>query len=233
MSTNPKDVDWDYIYERNRKIWLGLEDPEEPVEDETNEVKKFSETMKGMPFLPKNLGAPKNVIPQWYAKRYKDIFFKSNDCFFTWNDGGKAHEMYHTSVFKCPVTGELFGSGKFGDNKDLYQERKESGENATDVDCDDEKVTIVWHRKKKDSEHAAAARALDCLSFREGEGVLSMCYGLCDEVPYLEGDETKFVLPSSVPSEFYDWLEKDPTLNEIEMCDEGNHSEMTEKVLDE
>lgn len=59
--------------------------------------------------------------------------------------------------------------------------------------------------KKKDAEHAAAARALDCLSYREGGG--SKSYGLCEEDPYMEDDECKFKVPSSVPSEFHDWLE--------------------------
>ena len=57
MSTNPKEVDWDYIYERNRKIWLGLEDPEESVEGgdtNANEVETFSDERKGMPFNDAN-----------------------------------------------------------------------------------------------------------------------------------------------------------------------------------
>ena len=63
--------------------------------------------------------------------------------------------------------------------------------------------------KKKDAEHAAAARALDCLSFREGNGIKTMCFGLCKEDPYLlDDEESKFVIPSSTPAEFFDWLEK-------------------------
>jgi len=46
-------------------------------------------------------------------------------------------------------------------------------------------VVVIWYRKKMQAEHAAAARALDCLSFREGGGVkASMSYGICREDPY-------------------------------------------------
>mmetsp|Transcript_10769 Transcript_10769/g.13616 ORF Transcript_10769/g.13616 Transcript_10769/m.13616 type:complete len:299 (+) Transcript_10769:59-955(+) len=284
MSTNPDEVDWDYVYERNRRIWLGLDSaPEEGkisdhdhdhddtimeqenanytkhtnkrIDNDLEEVGKAeqsSNTLKGMPFLPKNLGTPKNVIPQWYERHHKGFAFRSNDCFFSWNDNGKAHEMYWTSIFKCPVTGELFGSGQFGDDRSSYQIRRElingvanenddgkvDGKNEVEdvKDVEEElegeqkvdecnsgvgkKVAIVWHRKKKDAEHAAAARALDCLSFRDGGGVSSMCYGLCREDPYLdeqgEMDDDdddgntevvkKFAIPSSVPPTVFDWL---------------------------
>ncbi len=266
MSTNPDEVDWDYIYERNRRIWLGLDNPDNvaPQESKTSDHDttidkenenytmctnttniendldnneksiKASSTLKDMPFLPKNLGTPKNVIPQWYERHHKGFAFRSNDCFFSWNDNGKAHEMYWTSIFKCPVTGELFGSGQFGDDKSSYQVRRERIKGDGVVEEEEEKqnvgefgigigkkVDIVWHRKKKDAEHAAAARALDCLSFREGGGISSMCYGLCEEDPYLdELEETdgkdddddgdaelikKFVVPSSAPPTVVDW----------------------------
>ena len=161
MSTDPNEVDWDSIYERNRRIWFGLDgggdvddnsaydddynidNPKMPADGEDENKKKNS--LKNIPFLPKNLGTPKNVIPHWYERRHKGYYFKSNECFFSWNDGGKPHEMFHTSIFKCPVTGELFGSGQFGDNKSLYRVRKESINAA--CDNDDEKVAIVWHRE--------------------------------------------------------------------------------------
>lgn len=275
MRKDPKKVDWDDVYERNRRIWLGLDNPDNstPQKSKTSDrdtaVQKENEnynmhttndiendldnsdkpeepinTLKGIPFLPKNLGTPKNVIPQWYDRHHKGFAFRSSDCFFSWNDNGKAHEMHWTSIFKCPVTGELFGSGKFGDDKSSYKVRRERKNGDGDIvedgqekvsefgGCAGKKVAIVWHRKKKDAEHAAAARALDCLSFRDGGGVLSMCYGLCEEDPYLDepeemdddddndnddcdnedGDDSdrkvvkKFHIPSSVPPTFFDWL---------------------------
>lgn len=149
MSTNPDQVDWDYVYERNRRIWLGLDDAEVCSDDDENEhirEAKKENSMKNVPFLPKNLGTPKNVIPHWYERRNKGYHFKSNDCFFTWNDNGKPHEMRHTCIFKCPLTGELFGCGQFGD-KSSYQVKKESTNGVSDNDEEDNKVAIVWHRK--------------------------------------------------------------------------------------
>lgn len=53
--------------------------------------------------------------------------------------------------------------------------------------------------KKQHAQHAAAARALDCLSFREGKGVDTMAYGLCKEEPYLSKEDAP-PLPSSTPT---------------------------------
>ena len=84
--------------------------------------------------------------------------------------------------------------------------------------------------RKKDAEHAAAARALDCLSYREGSGIMSMSYGLCEEDPYLEDAETKFVIPSSAPPEFFDWLEISPQETKpIAMNIDKNEDEVTDK----
>ena len=177
MSSDPNEVDWDSIYERNRRIWFGLDggesddhdddddsstndddynidNPEMPAEGEDMKKKKKKKKKKkhnnknslsNTPFLPKNLGSPKNVIPHWYERRNKGLYFKSNECFFSWNDGGKPHEMFHTSIFKCPVTQELFGSGQFGEDKSLYKVREETIKDK--CDDDNKKVTIVWHRE--------------------------------------------------------------------------------------
>ena len=63
------------------------------------------------------------------------------------------------------------------------------------------------------------------MSYREGEG--SKSYGLCKEAPYLEEDEYKFRVPSSVPSNFYDWLDneipqKEAKPIEMEVDEEGD-----------
>jgi len=144
MATLQDNTDWNKIYEKNRRIWLGLDEIRE-TEAKKDEEESKSNFLVDIPFLPKNLGTPKNVIPHWYERHHKGIYFKSNECFFTWNDGGKAHEMRHTSVFKCPVTGELFGSGQFGDKK-LYQVQNENI-NGCEEDIDDDKAPLVWHRK--------------------------------------------------------------------------------------
>ena len=61
----------------------------------------------------------------------------------------------------------------------------------------------TWPRplvdKKQHAQHAAAARALDCLSYREGKGVRTMAYGLCDDEPYMSKEDAS-PLPSCAPT---------------------------------
>lgn len=143
--------DFEAIYERNRRIWYGLDNPEE-IQEEKVHKEVLENIFKGIPFLPQNLGCPKNVIPYYYEKHHRDVSFSANDCFFSWNDGAKAHAMYHTAVFKCPVSGELFGCGQFGD-KSLYQVRKDSlnepkcDDNGIGDDVNYEEPTVIWYRK--------------------------------------------------------------------------------------
>ena len=73
------------------------------------------------PFLPSCLDSPKNALTMWYGQRYKNFLqFKTNECFTTWDDGGKPHEVKFTSIFTCPVSGEHFISGKYGKERDVY-----------------------------------------------------------------------------------------------------------------
>jgi hypothetical protein len=219
---NKQQIDWDAVYEKNRRLWLGLDEDgcaklvdnkrarartsrrrsteEEPCEAITNndvdvdgnngndngndnDNDNDGLTLKDRPFYPKNLGTPKNVIPEWYGKKHKDerVEFKSNDCFYTYSDHAKPHEMHHTSIFKCPITGELFGCGQFGDSK-LYKVKKEYGqdeidvheihdsdidnENANDNENDENKVSIVWYRKCEYDTYTKCNIHFICLSMR-------------------------------------------------------------------
>ncbi len=66
------------------------------------------------------------------------------------------------------------------------------------------RIQVVWHRQKNHAEHAAAARALDCYSFREGGGLKHMSYNLCTEDPYLaNADQLKMKLPVSAPESLF------------------------------
>jgi len=155
------------------------------------------------PFIPKSIGVPKNALSWWYGKRHKDISFTTNHQFTTWHDEGLAHELHFTSVFQCPVTGELFSSGRWG-HESTY---KVVEENVETMEEDEEKVdmmgkrqtSVIWYCKKSLAEHAAAARALDCLSFREGNGVPSMSFCICIEKPYMMACEAP-PISSSAPS---------------------------------
>lgn len=108
------------------------------IQDENGQKKEFT-------IHSKSLSNPKNVLQQWYQMHYKDLSYVTKDFYFTWNDGGLPHEMYHTAVFKCPVTGEVFSCGQFGD-KSLYRLKQESVK-GLEYFSDDEKVTVVWYRK--------------------------------------------------------------------------------------
>lgn len=88
------------------------------------------------PFLPSCLDSPKNALTMWYGQRYKNYLqFKTNECFTTWDDGGKPHEVKFTSIFTCPVSGEHFASGKYGKERDMY------------IVLNDEKahINVVWY----------------------------------------------------------------------------------------
>ncbi|KAL7574522.1 hypothetical protein ACA910_015878 [Epithemia clementina (nom. ined.)] len=71
--------------------------------------------------------------------------------YLTWPKIGQGdHNPRFTSLFVHPVSKEAFSSGRFGDPSDY------------EVEGD-----IVWYTKQKMARHGAAARAYDCLTFRE------------------------------------------------------------------
>eukprot|EP00979_Chaetoceros_neogracilis_P017772 scaffold10272_cov276-Chaetoceros_neogracile.AAC.6 len=147
------------------------------------------------PLLPLSLGQPKLALSPWYGRRHKDFVFCVNDCFVTW---GSPHEPYFTSVFTCPASQEKFMCGSLKSKPYKPQITLEKAKEGIQVE-----IKIVWYKKKKEAEHAAAARALDCLSYREGMGQLNMSYGLCEEDPYMK-DEYQVHMPCSAPDEVSD-----------------------------
>lgn len=157
------------------------------------------------PFMMANLGVPKNALTAWYGKRYKNDGKVSNKAFITWSNNAPTHLLRFTSVFKCPVTGEYFASGRFGVDKPY-----EVTEEICAIPAGQQqglKVEVIWYSKKMKAEHAAAARALDCLSYREGNGNIVKCYSLCEEKPYLDPTEAP-LLPSSIPDTLYNEVMK-------------------------
>mmetsp|Transcript_6262 Transcript_6262/g.11840 ORF Transcript_6262/g.11840 Transcript_6262/m.11840 type:complete len:243 (+) Transcript_6262:94-822(+) len=158
------------------------------------------------PILPQSIMAPKNSLSVWYSRRYKDFVFRANDCFVSWHCGPD-HERYFTCVFTCPSSGEKFTCGTFG-NEAIKKTTEEKVKDGDDI------VTVIWYRKKKDAENAAAARALDCFSYREGEGDMKKSYGLCTEPPYLE-DASICGIPISAPDQVYDEVMTQPVNRKI------------------
>ena len=120
---------------------------------------------------------PKAQLQQYFQERYLD--FESIGAYFHSFSNGDAHNMLHTSVFCDPRNGvERFTCGRLVDNgkNPPYEISSE------DVDGDGGAVDVVWYRKKKDAEHAAAARALDCMRFRESDP--ASFTRLCSDNPY-------------------------------------------------
>jgi len=127
----------------------------------------------GQPWLPnKTLGVPKAALNVWYMQKPRS-FQCSKDQYICWSDGGRAHETKFTCVFVCPLSGELFFSGEYGDSKYYTTVIDEGG------------AKVVWYVKKAFAEHGAASRAYDCHSYRQYFGTELKSVHLGWETPYL------------------------------------------------
>jgi hypothetical protein len=125
---------------------------------------------------------PKSELHCLYGKRRKVI---SSESYHTWHNGGQAHSLKWTSIFVCPITGELFLSGRYA-----------GGEYTTTAASDG----MVWYSKKLHAEHAAAARAYDCMTFRYPTLPLSSSVeSLGQDIPYA-ATNAMFTVPPGIPS---------------------------------
>ena len=132
-----KDSVWGQVTESSRGGWAAVlptnpkttekssESTDATTEPDSTASLLESMTQMGLetkrPFLPSCLDSPKNALTMWYGQRFKNFLqFKTNECFTTWDDGGKPHEVKFTSIFTCPVSGEHFASGKYGKERDVY-----------------------------------------------------------------------------------------------------------------
>jgi hypothetical protein len=114
----------------------------------------------------RQMGVPKAALYTLYSKPPYRINL-STENYYCWNDGGPPHNMCFTGIFCCPQSGEIFRSGRYGDDASLYQY----------------KDGLYWYAKKGMAEHGAAARAHDCLQYRSvPEGSLYFWVG--DDIPY-------------------------------------------------
>jgi hypothetical protein len=90
-------------------------------------------------FLPtKTVDVPKAALSGWYGQRPRTHQLSKSQ-FVSWDDSGPPHRRRFTSLFVCPLTGEIFASGRFGgmDQPPTYHITKDlqSG-------CD-----VVWYSK--------------------------------------------------------------------------------------
>lgn len=141
------------------------------------------------PLLPNTICSPILTLNNWYSARFKMMQLTSSSYTF-WNDGNeKDHLLRHTCAFRCPRSGEIFLSGRYG-NPNRYEVREEISNRGVPIE-------VIWYTKKKYAQHAAAARVLDCYSYRENECNISMSYKLCQEEPYSANESMP--IPSSAP----------------------------------
>jgi hypothetical protein len=141
--------------------------------------------------LNKTGGVPKAALHSVYGRppRRKVI---SQENYYTWHNSGPPHLLKFTSIFCCPLTGECFASGRYGDAA-LYQHTSAT---ATEGGS----INVIWYNKKTLAEHGAAARAFDCIAHREcaGENAGDMIpESLGADVPYAYAQSPPFT--STVP----------------------------------
>jgi len=189
-----------------------LEEKAHPSSGTTTETKTETNILNKFTTSPlKNLDQPKNALHVWYGRQHKGFEFCANKYFITWDDNGPSHKKYFTSIYRCPISGEMFGCGKLNNMQESHYEARHDSIDDDIIETGHNSSTILWYRKKKDAEHAAAARALDCLSYRAGGNITDNSYGLCEEEPYLDFEQS-FYVPSSVPLNFHEWLESQPPM---------------------
>jgi len=127
---------------------------------------------KGVLRSPVTDGVPKVTLTNYYSERFQTTLLRKS-CFETrGNNAPKTKDIRYTSVFICPLTCTKFPSGQWGSE---YQVSEDN---------------VVWFYNKSGAEHAAAARALDSLSFNDPNDYY---FGLCkdDPLPLLAKLESK------------------------------------------
>jgi len=107
-----------------------------------------------MTLQPISRGCPKDCLHALFGKPPRNKSTTKAD-YYTWHRG-QDHLRQFTSIFVCPLTGECFPSGRYGDAKYYTLETdKVTG------------MSVIWYTRKVLAQHGAAARAFDCFSFRE------------------------------------------------------------------
>jgi hypothetical protein len=101
-------------------------------------------TKTGNAFLPtKTKDVPKAALSGWYGQRPRTHQLSKSQ-FISWDDSGPPHRRRFTSLFVCPLTGEIFASGRFGGGDEPNQQQPPPYLITKDpqTGCD-----IVWYSK--------------------------------------------------------------------------------------
>ena len=76
---------------------------------------------------------PINALGCYYSRHYHTSHLKMSDFYFTWNDKNpKSHLLLWTAIFICPLSGELYMSGKWPGN-DVALKDATPSTNETDL----------------------------------------------------------------------------------------------------
>ena len=101
---------------------------------------------------PLYAGAPKKELHALYGAIPRRTVISAEN-YHSWHNSGEPHQLLWTSIFCCPMTGELFVSGRY--------------HGATSTVDPTNSSKIQWYTKKAHAEHGAAARAFDCAHYRD------------------------------------------------------------------
>lgn len=92
----------------------------------TTVAPSVASSLSTQPTLPSGfiINDKKSCLREFYFKQHQ-ISLVTKESYFTWPDpNGYGHCRRFTCVFVCPVTGEVFCTGKYGE-KDTIKKRKD------------------------------------------------------------------------------------------------------------
>ncbi|OEU08626.1 hypothetical protein FRACYDRAFT_249519 [Fragilariopsis cylindrus CCMP1102] len=145
---------------------------------------------------------PRSILSRYYSKKHRNIKTKL-EYFVTWDNGIKISGMpSFTSSFVCPITNEIFFAGPFSARGMQIAVKKKKMSEVVAPDEDG----IYWYPCKKLAEHAAAARALDCLLMRDGGKDFNSDDNFCALEPYMPADKQTYPGDNGIPDQILEQI---------------------------
>ena len=124
----------------------------------------------------------RNSLYKWFSQEMRVSIGAHN--YVTWDNGGPCHLKRFSSIFVDPTSGECFPSARYGSEDQYVVE-----------ETDPELTSIIWFFNKKGAETAAAARAYDCLQYRQSVRLGVPYEAVCLETPSVD----RLNLPDNLP----------------------------------
>ena len=172
----------------------------------------------GAPLIPTSTqGTPKVILNSLYGKEYHGTPI-TNASFFSWETIQAAGEHGFTCVFVCPVTYEMFPSGRY-DSMALTKAGKgirmwKEQEDDEDEDADGlggRLFPLVWYSRKMEAEQGAAALRYDCWYYRkwlENNPLAPKKSLIGMDKPYARNEESQQRLMERIPVEVIQGIER-------------------------